>query len=202
MTGLERALDALLSRLRQEGRRFALVGGLAVSARTEPRFTRDADVCVAVEDDADAERLVHALSGAGYVVDALVEQEATGRLATVRLSTGPDRDDHDGGVVLDLLFASSGVEHEVVAGAEKLEVFEGVVAPIASAGALIALKILSRDDLDRPQDRVDLVALLRVATAADLEETARLLGLVTERGYDRGRDLRAALTELREARSG
>lgn len=202
MTGLERALDALLSRLRQEGRRFALVGGLAVSARTEPRFTRDADVCVAVEDDADAERLVHALSGAGYVVDALVEQEATGRLATVRLSTGPDRDDGDDWVVLDLLFASSGVEHEVIEGAEELEVFEGLRAPIASVGALIALKILSRDDLDRPQDRVDLVALLRVATTADLEETARLLGLVTDRGYDRGRDLPAALTELREARSG
>lgn len=202
MTGLERALDALLSRLRQEGRRFALVGGLAVSARTEPRFTRDADVCVAVEDDADAERLVHALSGAGYVVDALVEQEATGRLATVRLSTEPDRDDRDDWVVLDLLFASSGVEHEVIEGAEELEVFEGLRAPIASVGALIALKILSRDDLDRPQDRVDLVALLRVATTADLEETARLLGLVTDRGYDRGRDLPAALTELREARSG
>lgn len=202
MTGLERALDALLSRLRQEGRRFALVGGLAVSARTEPRFTRDADVCVAVEDDADAERLVHALSGAGYVVDALVEQEATGRLATVRLSTEPDRDDGDDGVVLDLLFASSGVEHEVIEGAEELEVFEGLRAPIASVGALIALKILSRDDLDRPQDRVDLVALLRVAATADLEETARLLGLMAERGYDRGRDLPAAFAELREARSG
>jgi len=33
----------------------ALVGGLAVSARTEPRFTRDLDVAVAVPDDAGAE---------------------------------------------------------------------------------------------------------------------------------------------------
>ena len=34
---------------------WALVGGLAVSARTEPRFTRDIDIVVAVEDDTRAE---------------------------------------------------------------------------------------------------------------------------------------------------
>ena len=34
---------------------FAVVGGLAVSARTEPRFTRDVDVAVAVANEAAAE---------------------------------------------------------------------------------------------------------------------------------------------------
>lgn len=40
---------------------FALVGGLAVSARTEPRFTRDADLAVALASDAEAEALIREL---------------------------------------------------------------------------------------------------------------------------------------------
>jgi len=37
---------------------FAVVGGIAVSARVEPRFTRDLDLVVSVEDDAGAEEVV------------------------------------------------------------------------------------------------------------------------------------------------
>jgi hypothetical protein len=36
---------------------FDLIGGLAVSVRAEPRFTRDIDLAVAVTDDRDAESL-------------------------------------------------------------------------------------------------------------------------------------------------
>jgi hypothetical protein len=41
------------------GGSFALVGGLAVAARAEPRFTRDVDLVLAIERDVDAEHLVH-----------------------------------------------------------------------------------------------------------------------------------------------
>ena len=61
MTPLEAALrqiDADLTRARVA---FALVGGLAVSVRTEPRFTRDADLAVALATDAEAEALIHGL---------------------------------------------------------------------------------------------------------------------------------------------
>lgn len=54
----------------------ALVGGLAVSVRTEPRFTRDADLAVAVASDAEAEALVHRLQTVGYRIESLVEQDA------------------------------------------------------------------------------------------------------------------------------
>jgi hypothetical protein len=194
MSGLEAALMALLARLAEQDARFAIVGGLAVSVRTEPRFTRDADVCVAVQDDREAEEVVRSLGSSGYRVLAIVEQEATGRIATVRLAARPDRDD---GVVLDLLFASSGVEREIVESSDDMEVFEGLSASIASVAGLIALKILARDDVDRPQDRVDLVALLRVASASDLAAADLLLGLITERGYDRGKDLAEEFGELR-----
>jgi ribosomal protein L14 len=48
--GLFRAADDL----HDVGARFALVGGLAVSVRVEPRFTRDIDLVVAIEHDAAA----------------------------------------------------------------------------------------------------------------------------------------------------
>ena len=155
-----------------------------MSVRTEPRFTRDADVCVAAKDDREAEELVGDLRATGYRVIAIVEQESTARIATVRLVAEPGRDD---GVVLDLLFASSGVEHEVVEAADDMEVFEGVTAPVASVAALIALKVLARDDADRPHDRVDLVALMRVASASDISGAYDLAGLIGDRGYARGK---------------
>ncbi|MFV1958836.1 MAG: nucleotidyl transferase AbiEii/AbiGii toxin family protein, partial [Planctomycetota bacterium] len=91
--------------------------------------------------------------------------------------------------------ASSGIEKEVVAGAERMEVFDGLSAPVASVVALIALKVLARDDRRRPQDRVDLAALLAKASAPDLAAARDLLSRIEERGFARTRDLRAALDD-------
>lgn len=133
-----------------------------------------------------------------YRVPTVVEQEATGRLATARLLPGGE---DEVGVVLDLLFASSGLEPELVAAADLLEVFPDLSLPVATTGHLIALKVLARDDLTRPQDRVDLVTLLAVATAADLAEARAALALIAERGYHRGKDLQADLEALLAGRS-
>ena len=86
MTSLEAALREVHSDLTDIDISFALVGGLAVSARTEPRFTRDADLAVAVASDAEAEALIHILQTRNYDIGAIVEQDAVGRLATVRLT--------------------------------------------------------------------------------------------------------------------
>ena len=72
----ERALRAIVFELSSRSRAFALVGGLAISIRAEVRFTRDVDVAVAVEDDADAEALVRELAVAGYRPLALVSSFA------------------------------------------------------------------------------------------------------------------------------
>jgi hypothetical protein len=71
--------------LQDAGHASALVGGLAVSTRSAPRFTRDIDLAVAVAGDADAEALVRRFIVAGYGVTAMIEQETTGRFATARL---------------------------------------------------------------------------------------------------------------------
>jgi hypothetical protein len=58
----------------------------------------------------------------------------------------------------------------------------------------IALKVLSRDDVNRPQDLVDLRAVLRVALPAELGRARGSLALIASRGYHRSRDL---MSEMR-----
>jgi len=62
VTSLEAALRQIDADLTRAHVSFALVGGLAVSVRTEPRFTRDADLAVALASDAEAEALIHELA--------------------------------------------------------------------------------------------------------------------------------------------
>ncbi|MCU0225224.1 MAG: nucleotidyl transferase AbiEii/AbiGii toxin family protein [Acidobacteria bacterium] len=189
MSRLESVLRAVSSDFSRLGVRWALVGGLAVSARSEPRFTRDIDAAVAVADDRQAERIVSDLLGLGYAVLASLEQTATGRLASIRLVPPGEA---AGGVVVDLLFASSGIEPEIVERAHPLEVLPGLSLPVATIGDLIALKLLARDDEHRPQDAGDLAALFAAATDADRDRVGAAIGRIAALGFQRDRDLEAA----------
>lgn len=191
MTPLGAALRSISGSLIRESAAFALVGGLAVSARTEPRFTRDIDLAVASATDAAAEDLVRRLVQDGWTIDAITEQDAVGRLATVRLQ--PPRDVGTAAVI-DLLFASSGIEAELVRDAELLKVLPDVVVPVATVAGLMVLKALAAGPA-RPQDDVDLAALIAVATARDRNGARQLAELVVERGFHRDRDLVAELTQ-------
>ncbi len=193
MNRIEVVLRAAMLDLAELRLRWALVGGLAVSARTEPRFTRDVDLVIAARSDADAEQAVHALRLRGYRILALVEQEAAGRLATARLA--PPGED-DAGIILDILFASSGIEAEVAEMADVLEVLPGLRVPVAGVGHLLALKLLSRDSRTRPQDQVDLAGLRRVAAPADVDAARRAVALIHARGFQRDRDLPRDLERL------
>jgi hypothetical protein len=193
VTTLETILRRIQTELDGQRKKWSVVGGLAVVVRGEPRFTRDADLAVAVGGDAEAESLVRWLQGRGYGVLATVEQQATGRLATVRLL--PPGEDAEG-IVLDLLFASSGIESEVTATAELLEVLPKLKLPVARTSHLIALKVLSRDDVRRPTDLADLRSLIARASREDIQEAEGLLSLITQRGYHRDRDLRSLLQDL------
>ncbi len=173
-----------IKKLRDLGARFAVVGGLAVSVRTVERFTKDLDLAVAVRSDNEAEALVLALSRSGYSVETVIEQDAAKRLSTVRLiSTG------DVVMFVDLLFASSGIEPEVVAMAEEAEIFPGVTGLVATIPSLIALKVLSANTKNRLQDIIDLQNLTKDATPGEIEEARDLLNLITDRGFNRNKDL-------------
>jgi len=127
VTSFEAALRQIDADLTRAHVSFALVGGLAVSVRTEPRFTRDADLAVALASDAEAEALIDELCAHDYRMEAVVEQEAVGRLATVRLTRSSELQ----APVIDLLFASSGIEREVVAEAEPIELLPNLTIGVA-----------------------------------------------------------------------
>jgi predicted nucleotidyltransferase len=169
---------------------YALVGGWAVSVRTEPRFTRDIDLAVAVGSDHDAEQLIAVLIHEGFKVENIVEQTAVSRLATVRLRTPSDVTT---GLLLDILFASSGIEPEICATAERLEVFAGVWVPVARMEHLLAIKILARDDQSRPQDRLDISMLLRAMDEHQVSMARDLLDLIIVRGFHREKELQSEL---------
>ena len=128
----------------------------------------------------------------GHRIVALVEQVTTKRLATVRVEHASTP-----GVMVDLLFATSGIEPELVAAATEITVVPGVTMPVASIGHLFAMKVLSMDDRHRPQDRQDITALIAKAEPADLAVAQDALALIARRGCDRGRDLEASFARLR-----
>ena len=194
MNPLTRALQLASRELENAGISFAVVGGLAVSARTEPRFTRDVDLAVAVEGDRAAELFVRGLLGSGWRVLSQVEQTSTGRLATVR--TLPPGSDDSTSTVVDFLFASSGIEAEVARCAEPLELFEGIVVPVATPEHLLAMKVLSMNENSRAQDRTDALALLATLTPDQLSEARASLSSLERRGFHRGKDLQVDLDRL------
>lgn len=197
MSVLREAARRIAQDLGALGTSGALVGGVAVSARCEPRFTRDLDLAVRVRDDEEAQALVHALLNGGYRVHQVLENLAQHRLATVRLES---REPGASGVLVDLLFGSSGIEAEIVDDAEMLEVFAGVTLPVARVGHLLVLKLLARDDRRRPQDAVDIRSLVSVATPEDIARAREAAALVQRRGFARGRDLRRRLTAALRSR--
>lgn len=188
MNAVERALRDFLS-VRPAHVRTAIVGGVAVSARTEPRFTRDLDFAVAAATDADAEQCVFTMRQLGYEIVAALEQVKQTRLSTVRLRR------RGRGPLVDLWFAATGIETEIVDAAEPIEVAKGLVTGVARVGHLIAMKLVARDDQRRPQDQLDLTALAQVADDAEWARAEVAVRLIAERGFARGRDLTGALAE-------
>ena len=181
----EEALFDLAKRLDRHGVRFALVGGLAVSIRAEVRFTRDVDLAIAVASDAEVESLTRALAAEKFATVAVVLQDERERIAIARVRS-------QSGVVIDLLAASSGIEHEIVQAASAVVGFAGV--PVATPEHLLAMKVLSMTPA-RLQDQIDARNLL-AAQRIDLSKVEEALALIEARGYTRGQDLQAKLATL------
>lgn len=185
---LSATLAELAGQLSAAGAGFAVVGGLAASAHGEARFTRDIDIVVAVSSDEEAETVVFVLTQHGYRVLATVEQDATHRLATARLQ-------HRSGVVCDLIFATCGIEREIVNGAESLELFEHTI-PTASAEAIVAMKVLSATE-QRPRDFADIESILRAHSDLDEALVLRFLSTIAARGFARGQNLLDKWAQIR-----
>ena len=193
MNRFQSALRSVPRDLRAVNARFALVGGMAVSARSVARFTNDLDFAVAVDSDDAAEAVVAGLLTRGYSIAALLEETGSGRMATMRLNCPPA---NAAPLICDLLFRTSGIEREVVADATIESVYPGLRLPLARTGHLIAMKVLAECD-EREHDLPDLRRLFEVADDREFDLARSSLAVIEERGFARGKQLLARFEELR-----
>ena len=144
-------LHAIAAALRSAGVRYAVCGGVAVSAHGAPRSTKDIDIIIAPED---VPRALEAVRPLGYAFPALpmTFDAGTERERNVQRVSKLQGRDH---MLLDLLLANGSL-----AGAldDQLEVQlpEGPLA-IVSRATLIRMKQLA----GRAQDLLDLERLER-----------------------------------------
>lgn len=172
--------------LNAAGIRWCLVGGLGASVYAEPRTTKDIDVVVALDSDQDLEHLKAFLASRGYHSPAiLMHTQPTRRMGWRLLLDSP----RGNGVPLDILSNACGIEHQITKQAVKLEVLRGVWLPVAALGHLIAMKVVSQHDPSRLQDRVDLLALLKVAQPDDIAIAQDALSEIARAGYSNNRNL-------------
>ncbi|MFT3745693.1 MAG: nucleotidyl transferase AbiEii/AbiGii toxin family protein [Pyrinomonadaceae bacterium] len=188
MKHLEAHTKVVTSRLNKMGVKFAVVGGIAVSFRSAVRTTNDLDLAVLVNNDAEAESIVQSLMDLGYRPKIQLESDVTGRMSTVRMISAGERE-----VFVDLLFASSGIEQEVVQAADPIEIFPGIILSVATRPALIALKVLSANPETRRKDIDDLQNLIEASKPDEIAAARGLVNLITERGYNRTKDLQKDL---------
>lgn len=183
--------------LQDVGAKFAIVGGLAVTVRGRPRFTHDIDFAIAVDGDAMAEQILGYLIRYGYRPVEELDRTDRERLATMRLlPPGGTLEmlENDEIPIVDLLFASCGIENEVVADAKLFSVFPGVRLPVALAPHLIAMKVLSNSPR-RPQDLADIQSLILKSDEKMITEARHLVAMIVKRGFNDGRDLSAELDQ-------
>lgn len=129
------------------------------------------------------------LVASGFRLRLSLEHEALKRLATVRLTPPGEPEE---GVVVDLLFASSGIESEICRDADRLELAPGLTVPVAQAGHLVAMKLLALAP-DRPQDAIDLRALVGVLTETDRARARAAAARIEDQGANRSKPLREEL---------
>jgi hypothetical protein len=106
------------------------------------------------------------------------------------------------GIYLDLLFAASGIESEVVNSADLVEILPNLEVKVASLSSLIAMKVLSSTNKHRRQDLLDLDNLIKDASEDEITEAGKLIQLIEDRGYNHNQDLsKLYLKMLSESRN-
>jgi len=199
MSGILDQLRTVARDLNKLGANWALVGGLAVSVRSEPRTTKDIDLLVAPQSSSSSDpmeqtgSIAERLEKLGYRnLQILMHMEPTHRLG-MRVEL-PEVS--KGSIPIDILEKTCGIESEIVLDAEPIEIFPRVIVPVASLAHLLAMKVLSNNDSDRLRDQVDIQQLLNHATKQDIDKARSSLDLIQQRGFSRGKELNKEFASL------
>jgi hypothetical protein len=164
---------------------YALIGGLAVSLRGQPRLTADVDIVIKADLDGALElsrNLEHSPFRAlfGDVEDVIVKSF----LLPLRHRTT--------NVKVDVAIGMTGFEHEIVARAKTLLVGDCNIA-VASAEDLLIMKVLA----GRPQDEQDLQGL--VVVQGETLDWEYCMQMAKNLGEAVGQDLTSRVRALRES---
>lgn len=176
---------------------WALVGGLAYSIYAEPRTTKDIDLVLSLTDESQLEYLVNELLSRGYLNKQILMHMSPAHRLGVRVSLMSQK---NVAIPIDLLTATCGVEKEIIVASKNIEILPSIFMPVASLSHILAMKILAQDDSERIRDKADAIALIAAASSENIEETKKALILITERGFNRGKDLISDFNKLLKRR--
>lgn len=123
---------------------YAVIGGHAVNAWVEPRFTADIDVTISA-GPAQLDRLTAALERRGFRISAQYGEEQPSGPDFVRFVSEDSR------VVLEFQSAKTRLQEDVIRRAHQ----DARGLRVATAEDLIVLKLIAH----RPKDRIDLIGL-------------------------------------------
>ncbi|MBC7855244.1 MAG: hypothetical protein IAF94_17580 [Pirellulaceae bacterium] len=179
---LQQTLFDAVSLLDAERIPYALVGGLAVSLRGQPRMTADVDM-VMLADVPRSLALVQGLEGTSFrpLFDGVAEVVQKAFILPLQ-----HRATH---VRLDLALGLSGFERQAVARAERLSLAGASIA-VVTAEDLLMMKVLA----GRPQDEQDIQGLM-IAQGRHLD-WSYCLHLADELGVALGLDLVTRIAAL------
>jgi predicted nucleotidyltransferase len=154
--GLEALLQTTVAAIEAAGFRYALIGGLARNAWTEPRATKDVDLNdvdlnVLVETVADRDRLLSVTAGVGLEIRRTRPDPGSPIPDIVLLRAAADPL-----LRVDLLVSKTDFERQVVDRAIR-SVAHGVPCNVARLDDLLVYKIVA----GRTQDAADVEALVR-----------------------------------------
>ena len=157
---IQELFDEVRDLIESRGISYAVMGGIAVSAWSMPRYTHDVDIALGI-GAADVLPLLLAMDGAGYIVPDQFRHGWTDRLAgTRKLTVSKFIDGHVWDV--DLFLEESEFLKSVIA-RRKFVDLDGRVTPLVTPEDLVLFKVLA----GRPKDLGDLDGLLLVVGPLD-----------------------------------
>ena len=137
-------LGVLAEMLEEAGSEYALIGGHAVNAWLEPRFTADVDVTIEA-GVVQMERLTEVLKRAGFAVALEDGADQASGPDFIRFTSADDR------IVLEFQAAKTALQESVIRRAQR----DSRGLRVATPEDLIVLKLIA----NRSKDRIDLIGL-------------------------------------------
>ena len=166
---------------------FAMIGGLAVSVRGEPRLTTDVDVVIAVDVEGALE-LLRQLPSSRFDVPFQGVDEVVRKSFILPLRH------NETGTIVDLSIGLTGFERQAIARATLANLM-GVVVPVLTAEDLLVMKALA----NRPRDAEDARQL--VLRQGDALDWKRVMDVAEQLETDLAEDLVPRLWTLRREAS-